>query len=568
MRPLVRVVSALAENVQVPALESAWDRAIGERSAPGEAAGPQGAALVCEDWRGVPGEEQPTRWNAFLTSQRDADLGPSRRARLTVIRLAEADSRIVWTFPEDGLDRGERARLVREVLDDYRSRSGREGAAHPAPDLVAGLEGRSDAEAEAYWRAHLEGVASAPLSIGRGSHGRPSAGRASAREELRLPPDTRSALEALAAEHELPLATWVQGAWSILLSRYGDCEQILFGVRTTTPGAVLHERSLPLRVSVAPHASLLPWLRDLRDRCSSHARFGDVFVDTIRDWCDIPRDAVLFDSETDLERSDAAGIQAAPAVVEDVPCSLSLRLVGGPDLRVCIDYRSDGFERDTIKSLLRHLTNLLEAMGSSPDGRLGDLPMLGVEERHRLLFAWNDTARELPSEQCMHRRFEARVRQAPHAFAVSFEQQRLTYAELNGRANQLARSLRRLGVGPDVLVGICLGRCLESVVAMLGVLKAGGAFVPLDPDYPLARLCFMLRDTRVPVLLTRDRLKDLFARVPEHDPGLEMPKVLRLDADWASIAVESAEDLEPLATPTTSRTRSTPRAPPASPRAS
>ena len=164
-----------------------------------------------------------------------------------------------------------------------------------------------------------------------------------------------------------------------------------------------------------------------------------------------------------------------------------------------------------------------------------DLPPLTDAERHQVLVEWNATRTPYPRDACIHQLFEAQVEQTPEAIAVVFEDQQLTYRELNAHANQLARFLRQYGVGPEVLVGICLERSLELVVGLLGILKAGGAYVPLDPTYPKERLAFMLEDAQVRVLVTK---QPLVAALPA-----PRTRVVCLDVDWATIAQESAANL-------------------------
>src|SRR5262249_53560845 len=157
-----------------------------------------------------------------------------------------------------------------------------------------------------------------------------------------------------------------------------------------------------------------------------------------------------------------------------------------------VEYSTELFDDGTMARLIDHYVRLLDAAVGNPEQRISALPLLSARERHQLVVEWNATTRPYPREQCVHALVEARVRQPPDAIAVVAGEQTLTYAALNRRANQLARSLRRHGVGPDVLVALCVERSLEMVVGMLGVLKAGGAYVPLDPSYPAARLAFML----------------------------------------------------------------------------
>jgi amino acid adenylation domain-containing protein len=177
--------------------------------------------------------------------------------------------------------------------------------------------------------------------------------------------------------------------------------------------------------------------------------------------------------------------------------------------------------------MLGHLQTLLESMVTNPKQQLSDLSLLTQAERHQLV-EWNNTQVDYPQDACIHQLFEAQVERTPDAVAAVFEDQQLTYRELNQRANQLAHYLRELGVEPEVLVGICVERSIEMVIGLLGILKAGGAYVPLDPEYPQERLSFMLRDTQAPLLLTQKRL---IGCLPE-----STARIVYLDADWTLIS--------------------------------
>ncbi|UCD34366.1 MAG: amino acid adenylation domain-containing protein [Nitrospiraceae bacterium] len=166
------------------------------------------------------------------------------------------------------------------------------------------------------------------------------------------------------------------------------------------------------------------------------------------------------------------------------------------------EYNTDLFDESTIGRMSGHYEKILEGIVANPDLRLSELPLLTDPERHQLLVAWNDATTKYPRDKCIHQLFEEQVERTPDAAAVIFEERQLTYGELNSRANQLAHYLRKHGVGPDTLVGICVERSLEMVIAILGILKAGGAYVPLDPAYPEERLAFMLDDMQAEILIS------------------------------------------------------------------
>ena len=210
-------------------------------------------------------------------------------------------------------------------------------------------------------------------------------------------------------------------------------------------------------------------------------------------------------------------------------------------LQVCWQYNTDLFDLETIARMTGHLQTLLEEIATNPEQRISELPLLTQTERQQLLFEWNNTTTEYLQDKCIHQLFEEQVERSPDAVAVVFEEEQLTYRELNTRANQLAHYLRSLGVGPEVLVGICVERSIEMIVGLLGVLKAGGAYVPLDIKYPQERLAFMLSDAQVPVLLTHSRL---LTQLTKHSA-----QVICLDTDWDAIGKQSSENLQTIVLP-------------------
>ena len=215
---------------------------------------------------------------------------------------------------------------------------------------------------------------------------------------------------------------------------------------------------------------------------------------------------------------------------------LSLTLAAtAQGLRGGLNYSTDLFERGTIERMLGHLARVLEQVAADADVRLSQLELLGEAERALVLEAWNRTAAEVPADRCIHELFEAQAARTPDAVAVRFEEESLTYAELNARANRLAHHLRGRGVGPEVRVGVLMERSLEMVVSLLAVLKAGGAYVPLDPGLPAERLAYMLDDSAVPLVLVQAALRGAV-------PAREGVEVLAVDALAERLAAEPAEN--------------------------
>ncbi|MBC1239444.1 MULTISPECIES: non-ribosomal peptide synthetase [Nostoc] len=199
------------------------------------------------------------------------------------------------------------------------------------------------------------------------------------------------------------------------------------------------------------------------------------------------------------------------------------------------EYNTDLFNADTITRMLGHFQTLLESIISDTQQCISNLQLLTPSEVQQLLVEWNDTQTDYPQYKCIHQLFEEQVEKTPDAVAVVFENQQLSYQELNNQANQLAHYLQKLGVKPEVLVGVCVERSPLMVVAVLGILKAGGAYLPLDPTHPKERLAFILEDTQSPILLTQ---QSLINKLPTDDI-----KVICLDSDWEGIAQEFSENL-------------------------
>ncbi|NEO15942.1 MAG: AMP-binding protein [Moorea sp. SIO4G2] len=196
-------------------------------------------------------------------------------------------------------------------------------------------------------------------------------------------------------------------------------------------------------------------------------------------------------------------LKIEPYLLEEqrgAPYDLSVEMIEvGHQLNVRWNYNSDLFYPETIDRIARHYMTLLEGIVANPETPIFKLPLLTESERHQLLIEWNNTQVDYPKDKCIHQLFEEQAEKIPDAVAVVFEDQKLTYRELNCRGNQLAHYLQSEGVGPEVLVGICVQRSIEMVVGLLGILKAGGAYVPLDPGYPQERLAYMIEDTQTSV---------------------------------------------------------------------
>ncbi|MBG1243498.1 non-ribosomal peptide synthetase [Nostoc sp. NZL] len=361
-----------------------------------------------------------------------------------------------------------------------------------------------------------------------------------------------AALNLLSQEEGVTLFMTLLAAFDTLLYRYTDTEDILVGSpianrnRSELEGLIgFFVNTLVFRADMSGNPSFRELLgrvqKTAMDAYSHQDLPFEMLVEALhpeRNLSHTPVFQVMFVLQNaPMPKMELPGLTLSPLAVESLTAKfdLTLTMENTPNGFVgSWEYNTDVFDASTIERMTGHFQTLLAGIVANPKVPVSQLPLLTEIERYQLLYKWNDTQRDYPQDKCIHQLFEEQVERSPDAIAVVFEDQQLTYQELNQRANQLAHHLQKLGVGPEVLVGICVERSLEMVVGLLGILKAGGAYLPLDPDYPQQRLSFMLSDAKAKVLLTQQRLVE---RLTEHEAA-----VVCWDSDWQTFAQEDAEN--------------------------
>ncbi|HEX2324174.1 MAG TPA: condensation domain-containing protein, partial [Chloroflexota bacterium] len=509
----------------------------------------------------------------------DLAAGPLLRAAL--LRLGPAEHVLLLTLHHVVADGWSMDVLLRELSGAYAAISRGEAPALPAlpvqyGDYAAWQRGwlRGDAlEGQlAYWRAALAGLPEA-LDLPT-DHPYPAQQTfAGGRESIDLPADLMARLVAAGRRQGATPYMVILAAFQALLGRYSGQTDLAVGTpvagrpRPELEGLIgFFVNTLVLRADLSANPTVREHLARVREACLGAQAHQDVpferLVEELRPQRDLSRNP-LFQAMFVYEPAPAQplsfpGLEAQaldpPAGVArfDLTLVVTERAGGGGrgagppagwpgGSRASLEYRSDLFEAPTVRRMLGHLTTLLQGFVSTPEGRLDDLPLLPPAERRQLLVDWNATALPYAHDVPFHHLFARHAAEAPHAVAAVFEGQSLTYGALDARANRLAHYLRRLGVGPEVRVALCVERSLDQVVGLLGILKAGGVYVPLDPAYPAARLSYMLEDAGAPVLLTQQRVVEA---LPPHSG-----RVVCLDADWATIAAEPDSDPGPIAGP-------------------
>jgi amino acid adenylation domain-containing protein len=515
------------------------------------------------DWPDAPPDERQARLASYLRAVRGEMADPSAPPllRVTLCRTPAGQSQLACTWHRLLLDDWGWDLVVQDAFAHYEAlcqgRTPPLSSAQPFRSHLAWLKRQDEAEAEAYWRselATLHTLTPAPLAAepSESGDGREEYGE----QQLELPAELAASLRTLEAEHGLSRGTSVLGAWALLLNRYSGEDDIIFGVTTSGRSAGLEggeslvgplANTLPLRVRVSADAPLINWLKELGSRLAARRPFEYSPPDQVKKWGGVPDDLPLFMSSVVVDDRPARGFASgryAETTVRDArfwrapdsPLTLEAE-PGRHALRLTYERRR--FDDAVADRLLRQVRTFLEGIAARPEQTVSGVPLLSDAALRQMLVEWNDTQTGERHDRPIHQLFEAQVERTPDTLAVVSGEERLSYAGLNARANQLAHYLRRLGVGPGVLVGLCIRRSPEMIVGILGVMKAGGAYVPLDPSYPFERLTYMLSDARPPVLLSQECLAE---ELPSYHG-----KIVCLDSEWEQVARESASNPRSLA---------------------
>ncbi|HEY1856005.1 amino acid adenylation domain-containing protein [Acidocella sp.] len=531
-----------------------------EQGDPVQRIGPAAAgfALAIHDLRGRADAEEELRYLASqeMSAPFDLSRGPLIRGRLIHLRADEAV--LLLTMHHIVSDGWSCTVLLRELGALYRQA--------PLPSLPVQyadyavwqrrfLSGDRLAAQSAYWESRLKGAPSLlelPTDRSRPAHQQYEGDVVAVTVDAEL----TARLKALGQLHGATLFMMILAGWSLLLSRLSGQEEVVVGTPTANRGQSeiegligLFVNTLALRLELPGELSVAALLGHVKQRAlEAQEHQGLPFEQVVelikpeRSLSCTPVFQVMFDWQNNEAALDLGGalsvdFEAPSCTIAKFDLSLGLkevdgRIVGG------LRYATALFDRETVERHVGYLREVLWEMTQDVSQTVQQVRLLPAPERERLLVEWNAPAAEFPADHCVHELFEVQVARSPDAIAVRFDDQRLSYAELNRRANQLAHHLRTLGVGPDARVALCLDRGCEMIVGLLAVLKAGGAYVPLDPAYPAERLAFMIEDSTPQVLLTQRAVLPSLGRLPDRLP------VLVLDdrsPPWAASPVTNPE---------------------------
>jgi amino acid adenylation domain-containing protein len=368
-------------------------------------------------------------------------------------------------------------------------------------------------------------------------------------QQLIINQEIAEKLQLLSRETGTTLFMTLLAVFSTLLYRYSNQEDILIGSPIANRNKAEIEpligffvNTLVLRTLFSENLTFTELLQQIKQTTLSAYNHQDVPFEQIVDAVKVERSlshSPLFQVMFVLQNTPSETIKLpdatlTPLTLEKETTNFDLTLDIEPSEQGLVanwEYNSDLFEDATITRMLGHFENILTSVLANPQQQVNQINLLTAAERNQLLLKWNDTKVDYHQNKCIHQLFEEQVNKTPDAIAVIFENQKLTYQELNQKANQLAHYLQQLGVKPETLVGICVERSLEMVIGLLGILKAGGAYVPIDPNYPSERIGYTISDSGVAILLTQT---SLVTSLPKHQA-----EVICLDKDWEKIIKES-----------------------------
>jgi len=494
--------------------------------------------------------------------RRSFDLAIGPLLRTTLIRLEENDYVALFTMHHIIFDAWSIGVLIREVGTLYESFS--QGLSSPLPELPIQyadfaqwqremLQGEKLDTHLSYWKQQLADTEvmglptdrpRPPIQTYRGSS-----------QSVLLPNTLAATLKALSRREGVTLYMTLLASFITLLHRYTGQTDIVVGTPIANRNQSEIEdligffiNTLALRVDASGDLSFRELLSRVREVALGGYTHQDLpfeyLVEQLQPERNMSRPPIFQVMFALLQNAPLKSLQlpgitlsALPVATTTSKFDLLLLMEETEDgLKAAFEYNTDLFDAATIGRMLSHFQTLLESVGANAEQNLSSLPLMTDAEREKVLIEWNDTESDYPHDRSVRQLFEAQVDATPDAIAAVFEDQQLTYQQLNNRANQLAHFLSSLAVGPEVLVGISLQRSMEIPIAVLGVLKAGGAYVPLDSAYPKDRLAFMMKDAGVKVLLTESRLLD---KLPEHEA-----RVVCLDEVLDQVARESKQNLD------------------------
>lgn len=486
---------------------------------------------------------------AAQEARRPFDLANGPLFRTSILRIDEQEHVLVFVIHHIVTDGWSMGVLFHELNVLYEAFAAEKPS--PLPELPIQyadyaawqrrwLQGKTLEREIEYWRQRLEGLETLELYTDRPRPSRMS--YSGAIEEILLPRDLLAKLKDFSVREGVTLFMTLLSAFQTLLHRYSGQDDIVVGSPIANRNLLEVEgligffvNTLVLRTDMGRDPGFRELLGRVKEAALEAYAHQDLPFERLVEEINPERDPtrnplfqvlfVLQNNEDPVLRFPGLEVEPLPVRTDTAKFDLLLEMTEeAGTLKGSFEYSTDLFDGSTIGRMVAHFRTLLEGIAADPDQKLSELPLMTPQERHRILVECRGARTDYRTDVCIHQLFEEQAARTPEEIAAVFDDQHLTYRELDVRANRLAHYLRKRGVGPDMPVGLCVERSLDMLTGLLGILKAGGAYLPLDPAYPKERLNFMLEDAGAKVLVTRERLQELWGVVP--------PERIFLNPDW------------------------------------
>ena len=566
---LEQVSLSLAGELQMPLLQAAWETTASQHQMlrtsfvwenvdrPVQVVHKESnASIDFQDWREFSGSEQADLLRNVMQIERERGADPTTiPLRLMVCRTAEEEYKLALSYHRLILDSFSAAFVLKDLFLTYERMFAGQQPLNECPSsfwhYVEWLQAQDLTEAENFWKDALADF-NTPISLLDDLADITIADEViePGVQQLTLSPDDAALVNSFAEEQQVNVETMIYGAWAILLGRYSGTDDVLFGLKVSGRPAQLagsdliagpFASTLPLRLRVPAATTINEWLKTIKALVAQACQYSYLPLSKLQEWSSVGLEKELFGSRFVANNHEVleSGFReqlrslrlGSSRALDANPCPINISVVTSNRIELTISY-DQRFPAPTIRRMLDQLRVLLCSIAADADCKVEDVSLITVEQKQQLIQSGSGESCSYP-KLFVHQLFTEQALRQPEAIALVHKDKTLTYRELDRRSNQLANYLRLLGLREEMLVGVLMDRSIDTLIALLGVLKAGAAYVPLDASSPLNRLAFVIENIQASIVLTQTSLLDLLPATRSH--------VVCLDTEWEAISEQSSE---------------------------
>ncbi|MBS1518086.1 MAG: amino acid adenylation domain-containing protein [Bacteroidetes bacterium] len=481
------------------------------------------------DWTDIPSQNTEDEFIKFIRQDRAKGFAMETAPlmRCTLIKLKDDLYKFVWSFHHILMDGWSYPVIQKEVFEFYEAFQQGKNIELNKPvsykQFIVWLNTTDKEAAKKFWKSELKGMSSpTPMITDRNE----KSGEIKD-IEIKLSEGLTADLNLFVRKNKLTMNSVIQGVWAFILSKYRNEKDVMFGGTVSGRNPLLKGiesmvglfiNTLPVRINISDDEEILTWLSELQSKQVERDQFSYSALVDIQEWSEIARGTQLFENILVFENypvdkkleEGIAGIKIRNLkAFERTNFPLTVLIAPGNELTIHIAFETAKFTDDFIRRILSHFRSLIEQIINDPSGKLSGLSLMDEQEKDLILFERNKTVRDLDNK-CVHRLFEDAVKNYSDETALESGKGKLSYRELNERSNQLAHFLIKKDIRPDDKIGISISRSAEMIIALLGILKSGAAYVPIDPSFPKERIDYLIKDSGIKILITSSELSDRF----------------------------------------------------------